>query len=118
VQEVEHRGKMGLITAAEPVEPNLLVVSAVLVKPVTTVFSTQEDQLARTLTLRLKAAEAAVATSAAAVQETTLAEAVVRATSARCAVCNREALKVEMDALLVRLRQPILQSLRFLALHE
>jgi hypothetical protein len=46
VQEVERRVKMELITAAEPVEPNLLVVSAVLVKPLTTVFSTQEDQLA------------------------------------------------------------------------
>ena len=77
-------------------------------KTVTTVFSTKEDQLGRTLALRLKVAEVVAATSAAAVQETTLVAAAVRATSERCAVCNREALKVETDALLVRLRQPIL----------
>ena len=46
VQEVERRVKMVLTTVAEPVELNLLVVSAVLVKPVMAVFSTQEDQLA------------------------------------------------------------------------
>jgi hypothetical protein len=118
VQEVERRVKMESQVAAEPVEPKSLVAQAVSVKMVTRVFSTQEDQLARTLALHLKAAAAVAATSAAAVQETTLVVAAVRATSARCAVCNREALKVEIDAPLVRLRQPILQSLRFLALHE